>query len=471
MTTLISTKVGIAKGTPRIWIEGLTLSRGLFTPKARYTVSEKDGQIIIKLDPNGKRKVSSRSIIDLNNRKVGELFPVGTKLRAIVRKGRIVIRRLAIARKALRRDRAILEKLSKNEPLDVVSMFHGGGVMDRALHDGFHLSGVNTRLMLAAELKSKYLNASLNANADLFDDRTVIVNGPVQDFDFERMPAANMLFAGLPCTGMSKAGRSKGKLSSAEDHSEAGALFFTMLNWFKAFHYPAVGVIECTPELLTSPSLSVIRSVLLGWKYDLFELNLNGVEMGCLENRNRAVIIAMSSDLAEAGLFDPSQIVPLREKEDTLADIMEPIGEDDDSWTIHTYLEDKEAEDIKNGKGFRRQLYDGSEAFINTLTGGYARIRSTDPHFKHRTKPRYTRLATPIEHGRIKGLPEGWVESTNAAPSVAHEILGQSVCYPKFQAVGFALGQNLKALSKRLHPNIDTAAPAQNDELIEALAV
>ncbi|MFB2351051.1 hypothetical protein, partial [Priestia megaterium] len=91
----------------------------------------------------------------------------------------------------------------------------------------------------------------------------------------------------------------------------------------------AVVLIECTPELLTSPSLSVIRSVMLGWGYDLWELNINGNEMGALENRNRACVIAMSHELAEASGFSEDDIRPIRTKEAKLADIMEPISDDD----------------------------------------------------------------------------------------------------------------------------------------------
>ena len=477
MTTILAPTVKLNRGKPRIWLEGTRLARGAFFAGVRYTVTFKDGTVTLKATKDGGRKVSAylnKPIIDLNSKEVGNWFPVGTKLKAVVRKGRIVISRLASTVKALKRDRDLIAKLQKGEALDVVSIYHGGGVMSRALHDGLALAGVKARTMLAAEIDGRYMDASLRANADLFDERSVVVNAPVQDVEFDKVPSAQVLECGQPCTGMSRAGRSKGKLSSAEAHPEAGALFFTTLEWIKKFN-PAVAIIECTPELLTSPSLSVIRSVLLNWHYDLFEANLNGCTFGALENRNRAVIIAMSTDLAEAGAFDLGEIKPLRIKEAKVSDVLEQAAEDDERWTIHTYLESKELEDIANNKGFRRQLYtqNGDAEHINTITRDYSKIRSTDPHIRHPNpeKSRYTRLLTAKEHSALKALPEGWIESCEVAESVAHQILGQSVVYPLFQAVGAAIGHNLKTLAERLRPEAGLNLAANDEITTEALAV
>src|SRR5680860_564867 len=199
----------------------------------------------------------------------------------------------------------------------------------------------------------------------------------------------------------------------------------------------------------------------------MFEMSLNGCDFGALENRNRAVIIAMSTDLAESGAFDMGDIKPLRVKEPKLSDVLEQVAEDDTCWKIHTYLEDKQALDVAAGKGFLRQLYtqNGDAESINTVTRGYSKIRSTDPHIRHPNPDmaRYTRLMTPAEHNAVKALPKGWIESCEVADSVAHEILGQSVIYPKFQAVGAAIGHNLKTLAERLRPAADLT-PSANDE-------
>lgn len=454
MTTIISTKVSTNRNTPRIWLEGVRLARGQFAPEARYNVSHKNGTVTLTLCKDGERKVSQRSrkpIIDLCSMAVGQWFSVGDKVRAIVRHGRIVIRRIAQTLKTLARDRRILSKLTKGEALDVVSMFSGAGIMDRAITDGFHQAGVKTRTMVTAEIDGTYMDANLKANGHLFDNKSMLINGPAQDFDLGNVPPASLMCVGLPCTGFSSAGRAKGKLSSAEAHPEAGALFFTFLQWVHSFQ-PAVLILENVKNMLTSPSMDVIRSVLANLNYTLFESVQNGCDHGALENRDRAVVIAMSKELAEHGEFDLGDIRPLRTKPATVADALDPISEDDSRWTIHEYLERKAVSDKQAGKGFARQLYDGSEPSIATITRGYSRIRSTDPHIKHPTKPRVTRLLSPVEHSRMKGLPEGWIQSTELADTRAHEVLGQSVIFPVFEAIGVALGQNLKATARRILP-------------------
>lgn len=464
MTTMIATSVSLNRGTPRIWLEGLRLARGQFAPATRYNVFHKDGCVILRACKDGTRKVSARKekpIIDLCSKVISQWFPVGTKLKAVVRKGRIVIRRLANAVKALKRDRDLIRKIRAGEPLDVVSMFAGGGVLDAAVHRGLNRAGLKARAHVVAEIDGRYADAYLRANANLIDDDTVMINGPVQDFDIGGIKPGQVACIGLPCTGMSKAGRSKRKLSCAEDHPEAGALFFTALQWIGQMKDGLAAIlIECTPELLTSPSLSVIRSVMLSWGYDLWELNINGNEMGALENRNRACIIAMSHELAEASGFSEDDIRPIRTKEAKLADIMEPISDDDPRWTIHEYLERKEIADKAKGSGFMRQLYTGEESHINTVTRDYAKVRSTDPHIKHPTKPRYTRLLSVLEHARVKGVSDAWIKACGVADSVAHQILGQSVVAPAFEAVAMAVGNALAAATNALTTPTHTEALA-----------
>lgn len=474
MTTIISTQVSTNRNTPRIWLEGLRLARGEFTPEARYNITFKDGQVVLTLCPDGERKVSQRSkkpVIDLCAKVIAQWFPVGQKLRAVIRKGKIVIRRLANTTKALLRDRRLLTKLRNGEPLDMVSMFSGAGVMDRALHDGFARAGIRTRTLVSAELEGTYMDANLRANACMHDEASVFINAPVQDIDLGNVPKASVMACGLPCTGFSSSGKAKRKLDHAESHPESGALFFSFLSWVQAFQ-PAVIVLENVKAMLTSASMEVIRSTLSSWSYSLFETVLNGCDYGALENRDRAVVICMSKDLADAGAFNLGNIKPLQAKPATLRDALDPtIGDDDARWTIHEYLEKKELADKANGKGFMRQLYTGDEESINTVTRAYAKVRSTDPHIKHPTKPRVTRLLTPTEHAAVKGCPAGWIESCELADSRAHEVLGQSIIFPVFEAVGVALGENMQTLKRLAEPTPATNDPTFDHHSQEALAV
>ncbi|WP_273208899.1 DNA cytosine methyltransferase [Marinobacter subterrani] len=463
MTVIIATTVSETKRGPRVWLEGHKLIRGQFGPETRYEVVFKEGTLTLRRTEEGSRKVSSRRdtpIIDLCSKKLAEWFKPGEKLKAVIRKGRIIIRRIAAVMKAARRDQRIIEKIRAGQPLNMVSAFSGGGVMDRAIHDGFKRAGIRTRSHLTVEIEGKYIDASLKANP-MFDKDSVIINAPIQDINLGKVVEADVFCAGIPCLGASRAGKARLGLKNAESHPTAGALFYSTLQMIEKFS-PAIVILENVGSYRDTASFEVIRSLLsTAWGYKVHTAILNGNDYGALENRDRLVVVAVSKRLQEMGGFDISHVVPVREKEATLADALEPIADDDDRWTIHEYLERKEASDVAAGKGFRRQLYTGSESKINTVTRDYAKIRSTDPHIKHPAKPRATRLLTPVEHARVKGLPEGWIQSTETSDTIAHQILGQSVIFPLFDAVGAAIGSNLKRLAAT-HYEIETAS-ASND--------
>lgn len=114
----------------------------------------------------------------------------------------------------------------------------------------------------------------------------------------------------------------------------------------------------------------------------------------------------------------------------------------DPRWSAMQYLNDKEVRDIKAGKGFRMQLYDGSETRINTLTKGLAKRRSTDPFFRNPENPDLLRLPTVREHARCKGIPEHLVDGLCQA--IWHELLGQSIVYRPVRELARLLGEALQ---------------------------
>jgi DNA (cytosine-5)-methyltransferase 1 len=59
-----SRKVGLNKGSPRIWIEGKKLDAAGFTANSRYNVERTGKQITLSLHEEGKRKVSGKTISD-----------------------------------------------------------------------------------------------------------------------------------------------------------------------------------------------------------------------------------------------------------------------------------------------------------------------------------------------------------------------------------------------------------------------
>lgn len=87
----------------------------------------------------------------------------------------------------------------------------------------------------------------------------------------------------------------------------------------------------------------------------------------------------------------------------SLAEMMDAVPFDDLSWSRMQYLRDKEVRDREAGKGFRMQVFDGSEIAISKLTRLHKR-RSTDRFFAHPEDPDLLRLPTVSEHARCKGV-------------------------------------------------------------------
>jgi len=79
-----------------------------------------------------------------------------------------------------------------------------------------------------------------------------------------------------------------------------------------------------------------------------------------------------------------------------------------------------------------------------TITKGYAKVRSTDPKPQHPTDPRLLRQFTLAEHVRMKGIPDHLIAGLGV--TLGHELLGQSICYAPFRAVGALVGQAMQAL-------------------------
>lgn len=78
---------------------------------------------------------------------------------------------------------------------------------------------------------------------------------------------------------------------------------------------------------------------------------------------------------------------------------------------------------LSAGKGFRRQLLDGTESQIGTNGRGYNKARSTEPFIKSPHDASNSRLLTVAEHAAVTGIPADLVR--RLGKTVAHEILGQ----------------------------------------------
>lgn len=451
MTTIINTKIGENRGRARVWLEGVKLEREGFLPGMRYDLELQDSQIVLRTSENGYFTISRRErngkilpIIDICSDQLRRLFSGVNMLRVALRQGSIVITAHASHGRVTERVQRLIDNVEQDKALQVCSLFHGGGVLDKALHAGLSSAGVQSNVAVAVELEAKYLDSSLRNNPELWTESSIVIDSAIQNVDLDHTAAAvDILIGGIPCTGASKSGRSKNKLQYAESHADAGALFFHFLQFVQVLN-PSIVLIENVPEYANTASMEVIRSVLGSLDYQVQERILDGHEFGSLEKRKRLCVVAISNGLEFD--FQLESIQSTRTAQSRIQDVLDPIALDSDCWHTFEYLADKEIRDKQLGKGFSRQLLSGNEAFCGTIGKDYAKCRSTEPFLIHPENPDLSRIFTAQEHARIKGIPESTI--AGLPQSVAHQVLGQSIIFPVFEAVGHALGHALMSLQQ-----------------------
>jgi DNA (cytosine-5)-methyltransferase 1 len=202
-------------------------------------------------------------------------------------------------------------------------------------------------------------------------------------------------------------------------------------------------LLENVPQYQTTASMTVIRSVLSSIGYDVHETILDGYAMGSLERRNRLCMLAVSKGIE----VDLEALEPVRQRETLIAEVLEPFQAVQDRFKPYSYLADKEARDLAAGKGFRRQLLDGSEGSLGTIGRGYSKARSTEPFLRHPDDSGQSRLLTKAEHARVKTVPEMLVQGLSE--TVSHELLGQGVVHCAFRAVGRLIGNCLHSIGEQ----------------------
>ncbi len=451
MLTVVNTKLGESRGIARIWLEGRKLGLASFEPGQPLSVTfdKASKKVCLKVaanDEDAQFSVSQRSrygrvdpLIEIRSEQFREIFgDVGVLLRVAIKDGVAVIEAHGFTIQSIERVRRLKNKLDSGEPLAVGSLFSGGGVIDAAFHDGLQREGVQTYSKFVVEREFSYIDAMIRNQPDLFRRDSVFVESDVGFVEFKRPPLVEILVAGIPCTGASKAGKTKNAISMAEEHSDAGACFFHFLN-FVAQTQPAIVVVENVPGYMQSAGYAVIKSVLSTWGYRLSDAILNGVEFGGLEARDRMCLVATTDGLDQSNLgFDFSDVKSVFEKPATLSEVLEDVADDDPAWKTYSYLVAKQVKDKAAGKGFGRTLVTGCETSVPTLRRLYHKGGSCETFVANRDGVR-SRLFTPGEHARIKGVPARII--AGVSDTTAHEILGQSVVYPVFVAVGCALAR------------------------------
>lgn len=443
MMQWVSLTLGPHRGGRRLWMQGLRLAVAGYVPGATYTVlaDAVHRTLTLRVAEDGERVVSSKTrgssvwpVIDLD--RMERVFGVFERVQVRVAVGVIVVVVHPHEIAAWERGQRLRRKLRGGEALACGSLSHGGGVLDQALHAGFHDVRVPVWLAWACDREDAYLQAAMERNP-VWTDKTLVLHGDMEDFDLGLLGRIEVLVAGLPCTGASAAGKAKNALRLAEEHETAGTPFLAFLDAIRTTQ-PALIVLENVVAYASTASMAVIRSALSRWGYTVHEHIVGAGLAGTLERRDRLCVLAVTRgfDLQ----WEPR---PLRRREAHLGEVLEAVGPDDPAWKACGYLDAKEARDLAAGKGFRLQLVTETSTEVGTIGRGYQKMRSTEPMLAHPSGDGRRRLLTPLEHARVKGIDPALVAGLSA--TLAHEMLGQSVLAPAWRAIGRMLGQQMLA--------------------------
>lgn len=447
-------RIGHRRGAPRIFLDAAQAARAGFSPNERFEVDVDGTRVVISKCSDGAHTVSTRRrgdealpVIDINNKDLAAVFAGMDCVRVIVEEARVYLLPLASELKRVERLRRLSAKVASGEPLLMGSLSHGGGVLAHAIHAGLAEAGLKPELAFVNEIREDLVEQAIRAN-DVWGDRTAAIVMAMQeavqdDWLMSSLPKVEILEMGLPCSGASRAGATKRALKQMEDHPEVGHLVFSALVILSKVQ-PAIVLLENVPDYASSASASILRQQLRDMGFDTHEAILEGKDFGCLENRVRWCLVAVTRGVD----FDFDRIAPsVRVIERLGAKLDSTIGTDDPRWRSYAGLKAKAQRDLAKGKGFKMQVVDADAISLPTLRKGYHKAGSTDPLLRHPDDPSLMRLLTAAEHARVKGVPEHIVEGLSE--TVAHQLLGQGIAYAPFRAVGRRIGERIVAAVAR----------------------
>ena len=465
-------KVGEHRGSPRVWLEGSQTERAGFLPGQRYDIEVQGQMVVLQANKDGSRVVSgkfigerSNPVIDINSRDLLAIFDGMAAIRVVVKKDQIYLLPLANELKKKERFNRLRDKLEAGEPLAIGSLSHGGGVLSHAVHTGLQNVGVKTRLAFANEIRDELLEHAAIHN-DAWSPDTQLLATPMQELAFDdrgvaSIPKVDILEAGLPCSGASKAGRSKRGLALPEAHPHVGHLVVSALVIVSKAN-PAFVILENVVPYAQSASADILRNQLRDMGYVTHERILKGKEWGSIENRDRWCLVA-----ATAGIpFDFDQLQPPGASPQLIADVLDKtIGPDAKNWREFEYLKTKEVRDAEKGSGFGMQVVSPTDNSVGVIRKGYSKGGSTDVLLSHPDNPKLLRQFTAAEHARIKGVPPSIV--AGLSETIAHQVLGQGVVYTPFESVGSHVGNAINEWMGL--PRVETGQPSRSATPLQAL--
>lgn len=443
------------KGRPRLYLDGRQAIRTGFAPGDKFEIDVAGNRLTLTKKIDGSRTVSARTrgdkeypVIDINSAELLKIFDGMDAVRLVVGEDKVTF--LPLATEVQKRERLarIKHKLYEKQPLLTGSLTHGAGILAHAIHAGLQDAGVECEMAFANEIRDDMMLQAIETN-DAWSANTAALAVPQQELAADEwlmghLPKLEVLDFSLPCSGASLAGRAQRGGGHPEEHPEIGHLVVSALMIIQKTQ-PVFCLLENVVQYKTTASAAILRNQLRDMGYDLHEAILSGHDFGILENRVRWCMVA-----ATAGVeFSFENLAPTVHVVRSLGEFLDPsIGPDDARWRKVDYLKEKQTRDAEKGSNFKMQfLYEDSTS-VPVLRKFYWKSGSTDPRLVHPTNPELSRLLTPQEHARLKGIL--WNPIEGLSDSKAHELLGQSIAYDPFKAVGVRIGDSILHLADHM---------------------
>jgi len=438
------TKLGEHRGRKRLWLEGMRLESAGFSAGDRFalTLDLAARRIVLTADKVGDRQVSSRAakngartpIIDVCDSALERVLGPSGRVRATLFDGRIELDLHPVERAVFDREARTRENVSQGRVTEAV-LCAGGGVSALALQDGFRDVDLVSSVEWVVDREVRYLQAAADNNPAIAHAR--LFEASLEELDPCYITPVDVVQISLPCTGHSPAGKAKRKMVHAEQHPTDALAVYGALKLLEASQ-PSVVIAENVVQAQSSATYALIRAYLQQQGYAITETVLTGVDAGTLEHRDRHWLVAISRGFSDG--FDLESL-PRRERQhELLGEVLEALPNDASNWKPFDYLAAKADRDAAAGKGFQRQLVTPAAHHVGTIGRGYAKARSTEPFLVR--EDGLQRLLTPVEHARVKGIPEQLIEGLTQG--LAHEILGQSILYPHAQVLAAHIGAHLR---------------------------
>lgn len=440
------------RGKPRIYLDGRQAIRTGFAPGDKFEIDIEGNRLVLTKKIDGSRTVSARTrkdkeypVIDINSGELLKIFEGMDAVRLVVGTDKITL--LPLATEVQKRERLsrLKHKLFEKQPLLTGSLTHGAGILANAIHRGLENAGVESDLAFANEIRDDMMLQAIETN-DAWGENTAALAVPQQELAADewlmsRLPKLEILDFSLPCSGASLAGRAQRGGGHPEEHPEIGHLVVSALMIIQKTQ-PAILLLENVTQYATTASAAILRNQLRDMGYDTHEAVISGHDFGMLENRIRWCLAAVTKGID----FSFENLAPAVRVVRTLGEFIDrSIRDDDPRWRKVEYLKDKEARDKEKGSNFKMQYIYENSTSVPVLRKFYQKGGSTDPRLVHPTDPTLSRLLTPEEHARIKGIL--WNPMEGMSDGNAHQLLGQSIAYDPFVRVGERVGEAIQELA------------------------